>query len=379
MRSEGFPPTPNADVHLGHPDSCAIRMVNPDGSIWAPLYTFQIIDLLDTNAARANAQQAAGGMDIAFSAQGQRRERSESTLKITRSGNLARVSAGDLGLDNGPRVSSMQEQQEQALGERVRDSQSSVYDPVVRQVNSQSDLGRSQQLSETFDNLNFLDIDPNGIDVSNFSLSDMQAMTAAPAEMARPSNQSARFSGTRDSSGIEVFQFTKEELQRIGGLKDLVSANPEAFPCHKVKKTVKPVPYNVIAFSANGDGQQCVMEAIPLPDSGTPLYQCGYCRAVKSSSSAGADGRVRIRCECGGKHKDGKARMHANWNLVKTSTQARMGLKNTKMPANHKTMGFASPPDSTPKVEVTAVSGIERISGGVGRISDDVMLHLQED
>jgi hypothetical protein len=42
-------------------------------------------------------------------------------------------------------------------------------------------------------------------------------------------------------------------------------------------------------------------------------YECGYCSSFKVSTSSGSDGRVRIRCECGGKHRDGKPRMHAKW------------------------------------------------------------------
>lgn len=42
-------------------------------------------------------------------------------------------------------------------------------------------------------------------------------------------------------------------------------------------------------------------------------YECGYCGQCKVSTSSGADGRVRIRCECGGKHRDKQARMHAKW------------------------------------------------------------------
>ena len=45
-------------------------------------------------------------------------------------------------------------------------------------------------------------------------------------------------------------------------------------------------------------------------------YVCGYCRRVKTSSSSCSDGRVRIRCECGGQHQDGKPRMHATWSPV---------------------------------------------------------------
>jgi len=45
-------------------------------------------------------------------------------------------------------------------------------------------------------------------------------------------------------------------------------------------------------------------------------YVCGYCRRVKTSSSSCSDGRVRIRCECGGQYQDGKPRMHATWSPV---------------------------------------------------------------
>jgi len=37
-------------------------------------------------------------------------------------------------------------------------------------------------------------------------------------------------------------------------------------------------------------------------------FICGYCGTVKTSKSADTEGRVRIRCECGGVHQDGKTR-----------------------------------------------------------------------
>jgi hypothetical protein len=45
-------------------------------------------------------------------------------------------------------------------------------------------------------------------------------------------------------------------------------------------------------------------------------FQCGYCNAIKGSMSTGGDGHVRIRCKCGGKHGDGKMRMHARWKML---------------------------------------------------------------
>lgn len=49
-------------------------------------------------------------------------------------------------------------------------------------------------------------------------------------------------------------------------------------------------------------------------------YKCGYCGSIKKSSSQCADGRVRIRCECGGQHQDQRSRMHATWIPVPDSS-----------------------------------------------------------
>lgn len=48
-------------------------------------------------------------------------------------------------------------------------------------------------------------------------------------------------------------------------------------------------------------------------------YQCGYCSRVKDSVSTASDGRTRIRCECGGKYRDNRPRMHAMWKLLETT------------------------------------------------------------
>lgn len=45
-------------------------------------------------------------------------------------------------------------------------------------------------------------------------------------------------------------------------------------------------------------------------------YNCGYCDRLKTSASLCADGRVRIRCACGGQRQDGVPRMHANWKPI---------------------------------------------------------------
>jgi hypothetical protein len=50
------------------------------------------------------------------------------------------------------------------------------------------------------------------------------------------------------------------------------------------------------------------------------LFSCRYCERKKWSNSCNAqDGRVRIRCECGGKNNDGTPRQHAMWDLVTQS------------------------------------------------------------
>jgi len=77
---------------------------------------------------------------------------------------------------------------------------------------------------------------------------------------------------------------------------------------------------NVIVEAGTADGHTVIMKADKVPSNEIqavdtrPLYQCGYCQALKPSEGAGTYGKgVRIRCECGGKHADGKTRMHANW------------------------------------------------------------------
>merc|ERR1712070_66476 len=57
-------------------------------------------------------------------------------------------------------------------------------------------------------------------------------------------------------------------------------------------------------------------------------YQCGYCKVNKVSTSTGGDGRVRIRCECGGKHQDGVPRMHAKWKLCRELNADLQAIKN---------------------------------------------------
>ena len=40
-------------------------------------------------------------------------------------------------------------------------------------------------------------------------------------------------------------------------------------------------------------------------------YSCGHCGRIKVTTSGCANGRTRIRCECGGHLQDGACRMHS--------------------------------------------------------------------
>jgi hypothetical protein len=72
-------------------------------------------------------------------------------------------------------------------------------------------------------------------------------------------------------------------------------------PCDETEpppKEVKKLP----AAKEKEDKSPAVME-----------FECGYCGGLKVSGSNGTDGRIRVRCECGGRHRDNKPRMHAKW------------------------------------------------------------------
>merc|ERR1712166_560940 len=61
------------------------------------------------------------------------------------------------------------------------------------------------------------------------------------------------------------------------------------------------------------------IENLPLPDPHTGSlrqeYICGYCDRRKPSIVRCVDGRVRLRCKCGGPQADGKLRLHSAWSM----------------------------------------------------------------
>eukprot|EP00656_Telonema_subtile_P032740 TRINITY_DN3599_c0_g1_i2.p1 TRINITY_DN3599_c0_g1~~TRINITY_DN3599_c0_g1_i2.p1 ORF type:complete len:376 (+),score=36.67 TRINITY_DN3599_c0_g1_i2:15-1142(+) len=91
----------------------------------------------------------------------------------------------------------------------------------------------------------------------------------------------------------------------------MISAGPPVFPaalCVKPGVGVNPADKRVThvyqrskAHKGRGEERE---------------FLCGHCQRRKTSSSLCSDGRVRIRCECGGQHQDGVPRMHATWVTV---------------------------------------------------------------
>jgi len=160
------------------------------------------------------------------------------------------------------------------------------------------------------------------------------------------SGKNSSFARGKSSSGSDVVMFSKSAMAKINGLAQIIESNPDAFKKTKVKKNPNSA-YTVMVNGQSGAGHHVLMEASPVPDDSdsAPMYQCGYCQSIKTSSSAGADGRVRIRCECGGKHQDGKSRMHANWNPLASRPgapipalgNARLMAKGNKMRQNNVT------------------------------------------
>lgn len=91
-----------------------------------------------------------------------------------------------------------------------------------------------------------------------------------------------------------------------------------AQPSHSVARPETAIPNRELAVW-NDEPKTGIKRDAPVHGDVVCLqyleYECGYCKVRKVSTSTGGDGRVRIRCECGGKHQDGQPRMHAKWKL----------------------------------------------------------------
>jgi len=97
----------------------------------------------------------------------------------------------------------------------------------------------------------------------------------------------------------------------------------DASSCIKMEQNAETVDIpEPIQTEAQVVGQDhSLLRTIASARASEPWYMCGYCGVRKPSTSAGGDGRVRIRCECGGKHRDRKSRMHANWRPCTAGSQ----------------------------------------------------------
>lgn len=83
--------------------------------------------------------------------------------------------------------------------------------------------------------------------------------------------------------------------------------------------TTEPAPSRGVTAQDFGDApRRNMQDTCTLGPTAHAAYQCGYCGITKLSTSAGGDGRVRIRCDCGGRRLDGKPRMHAMWRAIQS-------------------------------------------------------------
>lgn len=98
----------------------------------------------------------------------------------------------------------------------------------------------------------------------------------------------------RTKRAVDAVSTTQQESARI----DMGRWFP-ALPGTSLQDTTKEGSEDSKSLP-KGNGQLC-------------QYKCSYCGKIKTSSSMGNDGKVRIRCGCGGQHQDRVSRMHAAW------------------------------------------------------------------
>lgn len=371
-KRRGFPAPPINVAQHGTPvlqGTTSFQIIDALGKV-LPL-SLQIVDL---DEAHARAKVKAAKMAAAAARHGEttliggQRRRSETTM-ITRTGNLEERRPGEM--DNGPRVSShMQDATVRMVGGyNPMDTNEADIDQLVG-LGGLGDIDVSNLSEDMLDLVNAPgyiptrefgpEAKPAGPDAPSNRLSERSDVSGKLDVFGK--NSYLRKSGERGSSmrssGSDMVMFSQSAMARINGLAEIMKDHPEAFKNAKVKKpnaNRPPLAYTVVCTADKPGGGQILMEAQPVPlddDHGTPMYQCGYCQSIKTSSSAGADGRVRIRCECGGKHQDGKSRMHANWNPVASRPgapipalgNARLMAKGPKMAANRNTLQIAHIP-----------------------------------
>lgn len=99
---------------------------------------------------------------------------------------------------------------------------------------------------------------------------------------------------------------TAQVLQSTASTSQLAATRLQLIECKPVDGSDFQLGSSApIVFQTVAERPSCVVSVTE--------YTCVYCGVRKTSTSAGVDGRVRIRCECGGKRRDNKPRMHAMW------------------------------------------------------------------
>jgi len=90
-----------------------------------------------------------------------------------------------------------------------------------------------------------------------------------------------------------------------------------------VEPAARPAPTSreLVSCAARDDSRRSCKRQTKESAVGRYMYVCSYCKRHKLSASKGQDGRVRIRCECGGRHRDGTPRMHAQWSAANGDDQ----------------------------------------------------------
>merc|ERR1712086_438071 len=90
-----------------------------------------------------------------------------------------------------------------------------------------------------------------------------------------------------------------------------------------VEPAARPAPTSreLVSCAAREDSRRSCKRQTKESAVGRYMYVCSYCKRHKLSASKGQDGRVRIRCECGGRHRDGTPRMHAQWSAANGDDQ----------------------------------------------------------
>lgn len=85
-----------------------------------------------------------------------------------------------------------------------------------------------------------------------------------------------------------------------------------------VEPAVRPAPTSreLVSCAAREDSLRSCKRKTKESAVGRYMYVCNYCKRHKVSASKGQAGRVRIRCECGGRHRDGTPRMHVQWSAA---------------------------------------------------------------